>query len=47
MPCVGWLHNQLNDGNNILLRVAAMRGTIDADYALIGEQHERFEDTIP
>lgn len=45
-PCVGWLANQLGHGNNIQLRVAAMMGRV-ADFELDGEQHERFEDTLP
>ncbi len=45
--CVGWLHNQLGPGNNILLRIQVMAGHIDARYKLVGEQHERFEDTLP
>ncbi len=46
-PCVGWLHNQLGVGNNIALRLYAMTGKIDADFEIVGEQHERFEDTLP
>lgn len=46
-PCVGWLANQLGPGNNIGLRLAVMSGRIDGDYTLRGEQHERFEDTLP
>lgn len=44
--CVGWLANQLGPGNNIALRLAAMAGRVDA-FELVGEQHERFEDTLP
>jgi hypothetical protein len=47
VPCVGWLANQLGPGNNIGLRLAVMRGRISADFELRGEQHERFEDTLP
>jgi hypothetical protein len=47
MPCVGWLHNQLNAGNNIRLRIAVTLGAVDPTYTLLGEQHERFEDTLP
>ena len=46
-PCVGWLANQLGPGNNIALRMRALSGSIDADIELVGEQHERFEDTLP
>lgn len=45
-PCAGWLANQLGPGNNIALRVAAMMGRVP-DFKLVGEQHERFEDTLP
>lgn len=44
--CAGWLHNQLGPGNNIGARLAVMTGkwpVPDVD----GEQHERFEDTLP
>jgi hypothetical protein len=44
--CVGWLHNQLGPGNNIPVRLAMSRGTFPA-FELVGEQHERFEDTLP
>ncbi len=46
-PCVGWMAHQLGPGNNIMLRIAAASGRIDADLELVGEQHERFEDTLP
>ncbi len=46
-PCVGWLVNQLGPGNNLALRLAIISGRIDADIELAGEQHERFEDTLP
>lgn len=45
--CVGWLHNQLTDGNNVMLRFAVMTKKISADYRLDGEQHLLFEDTLP
>ena len=47
LPCVGWLAHQLGPGNNIALRMAAMTGQIDTSFELDGEQHERFEDTLP
>lgn len=47
LPCVGWLSNQLGPGNNIGLRWAVSAGRISADFELDGEQHERFEDTLP
>ena len=45
--CVGWLAHQLGPGNNIPLRLAVAAGRIDADFELDGEQHQRFEDTLP
>lgn len=47
VPCVGWLNHQLGVGNNIALRLAVMRGRLSADFEVVGEQHERFEDTLP
>lgn len=47
VPCVGWLDNQLNDGNNLGLRLAVHMKLISADYELVGEQRARFEDTLP
>ncbi len=47
LPCVGWLAHQLGPGNNIGLRLAVRSGRISADFELVGEQHERFEDTLP
>lgn len=47
LPCIGWLDNQLGAGNNIGLRLAAIQGDIDVNYEIDGEQHERFEDTLP
>ena len=47
LPCVGWLHNQLGVGNNLPLRLAAMTGQVDANVETVGEQHQRFEDTLP
>lgn len=47
IACVGWLANQLGPGNNIGLRLAAMRDRKLTDFELVGEQHETFEDTLP
>lgn len=47
LPCVGWLVNQLGPGNNIALRLAVMLDQIDGNVESVGEQHERFEDTLP
>lgn len=43
--CVGWLANQLGPGNNIALRMWALAAR--PSFELDGEQHERFEDTLP
>lgn len=45
--CIGWLANQLGPGNNIALRLSVMRCTNVRKIRLRGEQHERFEDTLP
>lgn len=47
LPCVGWLVHQLGPGNNIALRMAVLRGVVDARVVAVGPQHERFEDTLP
>jgi len=47
IPCVGWLAHQLGPGNNIMLRLAARHDRSLTDFELVGEQHERFEDTLP
>lgn len=46
-PCVGWAHNQLGVGNNIALRIYAMRTGEFRDLQLCGEQHSTFESTLP
>lgn len=45
--CVGWVNNQLGVGNNIGLRIQMMRCENIRDLKVVGEQHERFEDTLP
>lgn len=45
--CVGWLHNQLGVGNNIALRIAVFEKRISANYKIVGEQHECFDETLP
>ena len=47
LPCVGWLVQQLGEGNNIQLRLAVMKGRIDGNIETVGEQHRRLEDTFP
>lgn len=45
--CVGWLANQLGPGNNIALRLHARNCTNIGAIRVDGEQHQRFEDTLP
>lgn len=46
--CAGWLMHQLGPGNNLGLRMQVMAGKLDVEgVQLDGEQHERFEDTLP
>lgn len=45
--CVGWLVNQIGPGNNIGLRMRMMTCENARNIKLVGEQHERFEDTLP
>lgn len=45
--CVGWLDQQLNEGNNVMLRLAVRNGRFPADYELDGAQHATLEDTFP
>ena len=47
LPCVGWLDHQLGRGNNIALRMAVRNGRISANIETVGQQHVRFEDTLP
>lgn len=47
-PCIGWLHNQLTDGDNVLVRYLVRLGRLGGgDYVIDGEQHLHFEDTLP
>lgn len=45
-PCAGWIHNQLGPGNNIAVRLAVIAGQLPVPK-VDGDQHERFEDTLP
>lgn len=45
--CIGWLMNQLGPGNNIALRIQMMHCENIQHVQLDGQQHERFEDTLP
>lgn len=45
--CIGWVHNQINQGNNIGLRMQILLCENAHKIRLKGEQHYLFEDTIP
>jgi Family of unknown function (DUF6283) len=45
--CVGWAMNQLGPGNNIGLRLRAIKDTRFHGLETVGPQHQRFEDTLP
>jgi len=45
--CIGWLVNQLGAGNNIGLRLRMMTCSNADQIRTLGEQHKRFEDTLP
>lgn len=45
--CVGWLHNQLGEGNNIGLRLSMRNCENLGKLQVVGEQYQRFEDTLP
>jgi hypothetical protein len=45
--CIGWLANQLGDGNNIGLRLMMRNCSNIRDIQVIGDQHETFQDTLP
>jgi hypothetical protein len=45
--CIGWLVNQIGVGNNIGLRIRMMTCENARSIKLRGEQHQRFEDTLP
>ena len=47
LPCVGWLANQLGLGNNLGLRMRALSDKSLFNFELDGDQHDRFEDTLP
>lgn len=47
MYCIGWLHNQLGVGNNIALRIKMLSCENIKEVKTYGEQHERFDDTLP
>lgn len=45
--CIGWLTHQLGPGNSIALRIKMMSCANAKAIRLRGEQHQRFEDTLP
>lgn len=45
--CIGWLANQVGPGNNIALRLRMSACANAGRIKLVGEQHSRFEDTLP
>jgi len=45
--CIGWVHNQLGVGNNIMLRIQMMSCDNIKDMKVYGPQHINFEDTLP
>ena len=45
--CIGWLHNQLGVGNNIGIRLEMLNYSNAKDITIVGEQHDKFEDTLP
>jgi hypothetical protein len=45
--CVGWLVNEIGPGNNIPLRIVMPSCENARHIQVDGEQHDRFEDTLP
>lgn len=45
--CIGWLVNQVGDGNNIGLRIRMSTCKNADQIRLRGKQHATFEDTLP
>lgn len=45
--CIGYLVNQLGEGNNIGLRLKMLNCTNMKDVEIFGKQHLRFKDTLP
>lgn len=45
--CVGWLHHQLGEGNNIALRLQMLHCENAEGIEVFGDQHATFEDTLP
>lgn len=47
LACVGWMYNQLTDGNNLQLRMAVAFRRLDANIEIVGEQHPDLASTLP
>lgn len=45
--CIGWLYNQLGEGNNVPLRIQMMLCSNINEIEIDGEQHQTFADTLP
>lgn len=45
--CIGWLHNQLGEGNNIALRISMTNCENIRDIKIQGKQHNNFDETLP
>lgn len=45
--CVGWAVQQMGEGNNLALRIAARQDERFHGLRTVGPQHDRFEDTLP
>lgn len=43
--CAGWAHNQVNQGNNLGLRLRVRQQ--GWQFEVTGPQHETFQDTLP
>jgi len=46
IPCVGWLHNQIGDGNNIPLRIWFSDNYPNDSIKVDGEQKQNFQQTF-
>lgn len=44
--CIGWLWNQLNEGNNIGLRLSMLDYENAAEIEVFGKQHKTFAETF-
>lgn len=45
--CIGWLVNQIGEGNNISLRMRMIDCVNGRDIRTVGEQHACLGDTLP